>query len=117
MQKYKKWKQVLSVSTAVSLCIAGAGSLMGCGSTDRGKDKADSVESKAMGRYLENELSVPEGCMEIVDLQVMKEGSLKMLARNSDRERLGKKGRRLPVFSVWKGNPFIKQRLGETEVF
>ena len=59
MQKYKKWKQVLSVSTAVSLCIAGAGSLMGCGSTDRGKDKADSVESKAMGRYLENELSVP----------------------------------------------------------
>ena len=100
---------------------------MGCGSTDRGKDKADSVESKAMGRYLENELSVPEGCMEIVDLQVMKEGSLKMLARNSDyelmlyqsseRERLGKKGRRLPVFSVWKGDPFIKQRLGETEVF
>ena len=50
MQKYKKWKQVLSVSTAVCLCIAGAGSLMGCGSTDRGKDKADSVESKAMGR-------------------------------------------------------------------
>ena len=44
MQKYKKWKQVLSVSTAVSLCIAGAGSLMGCGSTDRGKDKADSVD-------------------------------------------------------------------------
>ena len=63
MQKYKKWKQVLSVSTAVCLCIAGAGSLMGCGSTDRGKDKADSVESKAMGRYLENELSVPEGCI------------------------------------------------------
>ena len=127
MQKYKKWKQVLSVSTAVSLCIAGAGSLMGCGSTDRGKDKADSVESKAMGRYLENELSVPEGCMEIVDLQVMKEGSLKMLARNSDYElmlyqssdkaRPGKKGRRLPVFSVWKGDPFIKQRLEETEVF
>lgn len=49
MQKYKKWKQVLSVSTAVCLSIAGAGSLMGCGSTDRGKDKADSVESKAMG--------------------------------------------------------------------
>ena len=48
MQKYKKWKQVLSVSTAVCLSIAGAGSLMGCGSTDRGKDKADSVESKAM---------------------------------------------------------------------
>ena len=73
MQKYKKWKQVLSVSTAVCLCIAGAGSLMGGGSTDGGKDKADSVESKAMGRYLENELSVPEGCMEIVDLQVMKD--------------------------------------------
>ena len=75
MQKYKKWKQVLSVSTAVCLSIAGAGSLMGCGSTDRGKDKADSVESKAMGRYLENELSVPEGCKEIVDLQVMEEES------------------------------------------
>lgn len=54
MQKYKKWKQVLSVSTAVSLCIAGAGSLMGCGSTDRGKDKADSVESKAMGIWRMN---------------------------------------------------------------
>ena len=46
MQKYKKWKQVLSVSTAVSLCIAGAGSLMGCGSTDRGKDKARSEERR-----------------------------------------------------------------------
>ena len=119
MQKYKKWKQVLSVSTAVSLCIAGAGSLMGCGSTDRGKDKADSVESKAMGRYLENELSVPEGCMKIVDLQVMEEESLKMLARNSDYELMlyqsSDKGK------TWeegkKGNPFIKQRLGETEVF
>lgn len=127
MQKYKKWKQVLSVSTAVCLSIAGAGSLMGCGSTDRGKDKADSVESKAMGRYLENELSVPEGCMEIVDLQIMKEGSLKMLARNSDYELMlyqssdkGKtweEGKKVAGFSVWKGNPFIKQRLEETEVF
>ena len=82
MQKYKQWKQALSVSTAVCLSIAGAGSLMGCGNTDRGKDKADSVESKAMGRYLENELSVPEGCMEIVDLQVMKEGSLIVMPGN-----------------------------------
>lgn len=100
---------------------------MGCGSTDRGKDKADSVESKAMGRYLENELAVPEGCMEIVDLQVMKEGSLKMLARNSDYELMlyqssdkGKTwedGKEVADFSRWKGNPFIKQRLGETEVF
>lgn len=127
MQKYKKWKQVLSVSTAVCLSIAGAGSLIGCGSTDRENDKADSVESKAMGRYLENELAVPEGCMEIVDLQVMEEGSLKMLARNSDYELMlyspltrakpGRKGRGLLIFSVWKENPFIKQHLGEMEVF
>ena len=73
MQKYKKWKQVLSVSTAVCLSIAGAGSLMGCGSTDRGKDKADSVESKAMGRYLDIDMYVPDGCMDIVYLNVMKE--------------------------------------------
>lgn len=122
MQKYKKWKQVLSVSTAVCLCIAGAGSLMGCGSTDGGKDKADSVESKAMGRYLENELSVPEGCMEIVDLQVMKEGSLKMLARNSDYELMlyqssdkGKTwedGKAVAVFFGVEGESIYKAALG-----
>ena len=33
------------------------------------------------------------------------------------RARPGRMGRRLPFFSVWKGNPFIKQRLEETEVF
>ena len=86
MQKYKKWKQVLSVSTAVCLSIAGTGSLMGCGSTGQREGQGRFCGIQSNGRYLENELAVPEGCMEIVDLQVMKEGSLKMLARNSDYE-------------------------------
>ncbi len=60
---------------------------MGCGSTDRGRTRQILVESRKQwdGIWRMN-WSVPEGCMEIVDLQVMKEGSLKMLARNSDYE-------------------------------
>lgn len=98
MHKYKKLTRLLSVSTAVCVAIAGAGSLTGCGGSagsgqkndgsagDNAKDTADSGTAKAMGRYLEVELAVPEDCMEIASLQIMEDGSMEMIARNSDYE-------------------------------
>ena len=95
MQKYKKWKQLVSVSTAACLAIATV-SLTGCGGgTDSGgsqagnenaekKDGSGSGESKAMGRYLEEELAVPKDCMEISGLQILEDGSMEMIARNGD---------------------------------
>ena len=69
MKKYKRIKQLLSLSTAVCVALAGAGSLSGCGSkagdgqeaggTDS-QETGQSKDAKAMGRYLEEELSVPE---------------------------------------------------------
>ena len=96
MQKYKKLKQLLSVSTAACLAIAGTGSLTGCGSGESknssqenagstaGTDGNASGEAKAMGRYLEEGLAVPDGCMEIASLQILEDGSMEMIARNSD---------------------------------
>ena len=82
MQKYKKWEtsSVCFYSSMSEHC--GSGKPDGCGSTDRreGQGRFRGIQSNGNG-YLENELSVPEGCMEIVDLQVMEEESLKMLAR------------------------------------
>lgn len=86
MGKYKKWKQLVSVSTAACMAIS-AVSLTGCGGgNDSGsslagnenaekKDASGSGESKAMGRYLEEELAVPKDCMEISSLQILIFGS------------------------------------------
>lgn len=95
MQKYKKLKRLLSVSTAACLAIAGTGSFTGCGSgngstgssqEDKESNSKDTGDSKAMGRYLEEELAVPEDCTEVASLQIMEDGSMEMLARNSDYE-------------------------------
>ena len=100
MQTYKRFKQLLAVSTAACLAIAGAGSLTGCGSdggsknsqenakstgTD-GNSTKDSGESQAMGRYLENELAVPEECMQIISFQILEDGTMEMIARNGEYE-------------------------------
>ncbi len=94
MGKYKKWKRLVSVSTAACMAIAAA-SLTGCSGGDSGssqsgnenaekKDASGSGESKAMGRYLEEELAVPKGCMEISSLQILEDGSMEMIAQNGD---------------------------------
>lgn len=98
MRKYKTVKRLLSVSVAACLAAVGAGSLTGCGTSDGSKDNgqydsgntandtANSGDSKAMGRYLEKELAVPEDCTEVASLQIMEDGSMEMIARNSDDE-------------------------------
>lgn len=94
MGKYKKWKRLVSVSTAACMAITAA-SLTGCSGGDSGssqsgnenaekKDASGSGESKAMGRYLEEELAVPKGCMEISSLQILEDGSMEMIAQNGD---------------------------------
>ena len=94
MGKYKKWKRLVSVSTAACMAIAAA-SLTGCSGGDSGssqsgnenaekKDASGSGESKAMGRYLEEELAVPKDCMEISSLQILENGSMEMIAQNGD---------------------------------
>lgn len=98
MHKYKTAKRLLSVSVAACLVAVGAGSLTGCGTSDGSKDNvqhdsgntandtANSGDSKAMGRYLEEELAVTEDCTEVASLQIMEDGSMEMIARNSDYE-------------------------------
>lgn len=94
MGKYKKWK-------LACICIHSrvhgncSSSLTGCSGGDSGssqsgnenaekKDASGSGESKAMGRYLEEELAVPKGCMEISSLQILEDGSMEMIAQNGD---------------------------------
>lgn len=96
MQKYKKFKKVMWVSTMVCLVFTGAGSFAGCGGDsgdivkepENGGNAADGMtgsdKDRAMGRYLEEKLTVPKDCEGISSLQVMEDGSLEMLVRNSD---------------------------------
>lgn len=93
MKKYKRIKQLLSLSTAVCVALAGAGSLSGCGSkagdgqeaggTDS-QETGQSKDAKAMGRYLEEELSVPENCMMLSDFTILEDGTFQMVARNEN---------------------------------
>ena len=96
MKKYKNIKKLLSFSVITSMAITGAGSLSGCTGInkaaensesksiqeEKGVDKEGTSDSKAMGRYLETDLAVPKGCGEIMDLQILEDGTMELLARD-----------------------------------
>lgn len=71
----KKWKQMASLALAAVLT---AGALAGCakGSGETGKN-TDGGET-AMGRYLEEEIALPEGVKTLLDLQVLEDGTLRI---------------------------------------
>ena len=87
MRKHRKAKQLLSVAAALSLMVTGTG-VAGCGSVKKAEENSEEQDlgnsSKAMGRYLEEELPIPEGTNEIVDLQIQEDGTLGMLAGTGD---------------------------------
>ena len=85
MRKHRKTKQLLSVAAALSLVVTG---VTGCGGAKKAEENSQGQNSenssRAMGRYLEEELPMPEGISEIVDLQIQEDGTLGMLARTGD---------------------------------
>lgn len=92
MSSYRGWKKVISLSAAGCLLLTGTAGLCGCtkeaGTDDQKSGQTEQSPSdeadQAMGRYLESDIGVPEGCQEITDLQCQDDGTLKMIARGSD---------------------------------
>lgn len=91
-------KKIISLLLAGALCMS---SLAGCGRAEgtpqeKGvEDTAGAIETgdKAMGRYLEEEVALPEGLSAITDMVIMEDGTLRIagvgeeapvLARSAD---------------------------------
>ena len=95
MKLYKHLKKGLVMTTAVSLAAGSSLSFAGCGGE---KEEPDSVvagetvkmeetgEEKAMGRYLESELTLPPDCSMSECLEFLEDGTLRYCFRNSEYE-------------------------------
>lgn len=88
MSWYHKHKR--NFATVMSVCVA-AGSIAGftgCGKeavssqSDEGGKK--DTEEKAMGRYLEEDLAVPEGCSQIIAMELLENETLRLVYFTAD---------------------------------
>ena len=78
MRKIKRWKQGIAIAGVIAL----SGSLLtGCGGTGRkSSDSSEKTENtKAMGRFLENDIAVPENSQFLRDVKVLDSGALRMI--------------------------------------
>lgn len=84
MSWYHKHKK--RIAAAMSVCVA-AGSIVGftgCGKAAVSSSKSDEgekkgTEEKAMGRYLEEDLTVPEGCSQIIAMELLENETLRLV--------------------------------------
>ena len=82
MKKTKRWKQGIAIEGVLAL----SGSLLtGCG--DTGKRSSGSGEktenTKAKGRFLENDIAVPGNSQFLRDVKVLDSGVLRMIYYNT----------------------------------
>ena len=82
--RHQIWKKGTALTAAFALAVVPA--LAGCGSeqkekaADSGKSGEQDKEKKemAMGRYLEEDVTLPEGCGDIADMTMLEDGSLRV---------------------------------------
>ena len=82
--RHQIWKKGTALTAAFALAVVPA--LAGCGSeqkekaADSGKSGEQGKEKKevAMGRYLEEDVTLPEGCGDITDMTMLEDGSLRV---------------------------------------
>ena len=95
MTQWKNIKRTIAAASAFCLAAGCLFSLGGCGKgssdedmiTDTGspeENPAVTEAGKAMGRYLEEDVPLPEGCTTVESLQFLEDGSLAMLYRDND---------------------------------
>lgn len=103
MKLYNRIKKGIAVTTAVGLAAGAGMSLTACGNdkstpdsyTEEGGQETELVkaektasEEKAMGRYLESEINLPEDCSMSEGLEFLEDGTLRYSFRNSEYENL-----------------------------
>lgn len=76
-------KKVLSLSLAAVIAVS---TLAGCasGKSDNSGDGAKGTNASAMGRYLEEEMNLPEGITKIMSMSKLSDGGIRMLASNAE---------------------------------
>lgn len=82
MRKIKRWKQGIAIAGVIAL----SGSLLtGCGGTGgKSSGSGEKTENtKAMGRFLENDISVPGNSQFLRDVKVLDSGTLRMIYYNT----------------------------------
>lgn len=80
-------KKGFAVVSAAALAVTGCLGMTGCGSQEAASPDSIAVEDtssqektveKAMGRYLEEDVSVPEGCRSISSMEFLEDGTLRV---------------------------------------
>ncbi|WP_274422639.1 ABC transporter substrate-binding protein [Blautia sp. XA-2221] len=82
--RHQIWKKGTALTAAFALAVMPG--LVGCGaeqknkSADSGQSGEQNKEKKntAMGRYLEEDVTLPEGCGDIADMTMLEDGSLRV---------------------------------------
>lgn len=93
MRQYKYLKKGILMATAASMFAGSVFSFSGCGNEKNEESYAAEGENaeekspgeeKAMGRYLESDLILPEDCEQADSIEFLEDGTLRFCYKNSD---------------------------------
>lgn len=96
MRVLEKWKKSAAIVTVSCLTVSSSWTLTGCGQNKEADSYAaeegekvqitGAVKEKAMGRYLETDVNLPENTDMINEIRYLKDGSLRICYLDSDYE-------------------------------
>lgn len=89
MSWYHKHKRNLAAAMSVCVAVGSITGFTGCGKEAVSSSKSDeneekASEEKAMGRYLEEDLAVPEGCTQIAAMELLENETLRLVYFTAD---------------------------------
>lgn len=88
MKIKQMWKKGIAVTTAVGMAVTGCMGLTACKKEESTPDSLTAEEKpeeeKAMGRYLEEDVSVPKDCNIISRIEFLEDGTLRLCYMDSD---------------------------------
>lgn len=89
MSWYHKHKRNIAAAMGVCVAVGSIAGFTGCGKEAVSSSKSDengkkASEEKAMGRYLEEELAVPEGCSQIIAMELLENETMRLVYFTED---------------------------------
>lgn len=89
MSWYHKHKRNIAAAMGVCVAVGSIAGFTGCGKEAVSSSKSDengekASEEKAMGRYLEEDLAVPEGCTQIIAMELLENETMRLVYFTED---------------------------------
>lgn len=86
---HKKLKKKIAMTTAVTMAAGSCLGLSACGKEKSDEDvivneEASQTEEKAMGRYLEEDVNVPEDCWSVETIKFLEDNTLRLIYSDQD---------------------------------